>query len=144
MNKLYHFPLRFKDLIKSKDLPETALVDSIAQNCTLIITARFKSHRYNLSYGCILWEKDFEILSTNMKWEEDVEASIQSTIIQNEPRLENVKVSTKYSEDVVQNSKTKTRYFRKTITISINGNIKAIGEQFYYKKNIYLSPIELN
>jgi Baseplate wedge protein gp25 len=138
MNKLYHFPIRFKEL------PETALVDSIAHNCTLIITSRFKSHRFDLSYGCILWDKDFEILSNNMKWEEDVEASIQHTITKNEPRLENIKVSTNYSEDVVQNSKTKTRYFRKKITISINGNIKAIGEQFYYKKNIYLSPIELN
>lgn len=145
MAKLYKLPINFKELTSGKkDLDDSSLIDSIAANCTLIITSRFNSHRYDIDYGCIIWEKDFELLTTNTKWEEEMIESITNSVIKNERRLENINISTKYDEQIVQHPKTKVRYFRKNIQISINANIKSVGQPFFYKKILYLSPIELN
>lgn len=145
MSKLYKLPLNFKDLsTKGKELEDASLVESIITNCSLLINSRFNSHRYDFNYGCNIWEKDFELLSTNSKWEEEMVDSISKSIQKNEPRLERINISTKYAEEIVRNSRTQARYFRMNIQIHINGFIKSIGEPFYYKKTLYLSPIEIN
>jgi phage baseplate assembly protein W len=142
MNRLNTLPINFKSWMQGQsDVSELSLVDSIGNNCTLIITTRYNAHRFDREFGCIIWDKDFEILTNNIMLEEEVQNSIRESLVKYEKRLERINVTTTYSEDIVR--KEKTRIFRKTITINIQAVIIATGQNFHYKKSIYLSPIEL-
>ncbi len=143
MNRLNTLPINFSKWMQGQgDSAELSLVDSIGNNCTLIITTRYNAHRYDREFGCIIWDKDFEILNNNIALEEEVQNSIKDSLVKYEKRLEKIGVTTTYSEDIVR--KVKSRIFRKTITINITAVIKATGQNFHYKKSIYLSPIELS
>ena len=59
----YDLPIRFDLLMqKNRELPTCSLDKSIAQNIFLIITSKFNEHRFDPTYGCEIWETDFELI----------------------------------------------------------------------------------
>ena len=61
--KYYELPINFSSLMqKNNELAACDLKKSIAQNIYLIITSRFRENRFDDSYGCELWDMDFELV----------------------------------------------------------------------------------
>lgn len=141
MEKYYHIPFRFSEITtKGEELKEVSLIESIANNCTLIIGSRFRSHRFDTMYGCALWDRDFDI-SEDLKWEEDLQKSVTNSLQKYERRLEQIRIDLKFGENIIRNKN--NAYLRKSIKVSIQSKIKTTGESFFFEKILYISPVEL-
>lgn len=145
MPKLYQMPLQFSTLMeRNHELPSCNLGTSIAQNIFLIVSSQFNEHRFDPQFGCELWEKDFELITNHLVWQEEVNKSIYKSLNEYEPRLEHIDVDTTVSEEPYRNPVTKVTGVKKRITVSVKGMIKATGEDFLYSPQLFLSPISID
>ncbi|HRO43241.1 MAG TPA: GPW/gp25 family protein [Flavipsychrobacter sp.] len=145
MNKLYQMPIKFGKLMeRNQELVPCNLGTSIAQNIFLIISSKFQEHRFDSSFGCELWDKDFELITNPLVWQEQVNQSIYKSLNKYEQRLERLDVDTTVSEEPYQNPVTQVRSIKKRITISVKGVIKATGEDFAFAPQLFLSPISID
>jgi hypothetical protein len=141
MEKYYQIPFRFGEITtKGEELKEVSLLESIANNCTLIIGSRFRSHRFDTMFGCALWDRDFDI-SEDLKWEEDLQKSVTNSLQKYERRLEQIRIDLKFGENIIRNKN--NAFLRKSIKVSIQAKIKTTGEPFFFEKILYISPVEL-
>jgi predicted component of type VI protein secretion system len=139
-NSFYTLPLRLDRVVNRKPLSFCSLKESIAQNLYLLITTDFKELRYDHSYGCSVWEQDFEILA-NIKWKDTISGSLEETIRKHEERLNNVRVKVEIEEYKFMN-KEMVRIKRKLI-ISITGFIVKTNEKFEFMEQIFIAPFSL-
>jgi len=143
--KLYQMPLAFGTLMqRSKELPAVNLGTSIAQNIFLIVSTKYKEHRFDPEYGCEIWERDFETITSPMTWQEQINRSIRKCLARYEPRLENVAVDTVISEQEYQHPTTGVRSVKKRVTANVRGIIKSTGEPFICSPKLFISPISLD
>ena len=139
-NSFYTLPLRLDKVINRKPLTFCSLQESIAQNLYLLITTDFKELRYDHTYGCSVWEQDFEILA-NIKWKDTIAGSLEETIRRHEERLNNIKVKVDIEEYKFQ-GKEMIRIKRKLI-IRITGFIVKTNEKFEFMEQIFIAPFSL-
>jgi hypothetical protein len=139
-NSFYTLPLRLDKVINRKPLAFCSLQESIAQNLYLLITTDFRELRYDHTYGCSVWEQDFEILA-NIKWKDTIAASLEETVGKHEDRLNNVRVKVDIEEYRFL-TKDMVRIKRKLI-IRINGFISKTNEKFEFMEQIFIAPFSL-
>lgn len=145
MNKLYQMPFQFDKLMeRNKELPQCNLGTSIAQNIFLIISSKFQEHRFDPSFGCEIWARDFELIPNPLRWQEEVNQSIYLSIKKYEPRLEKIDIDTTITEEPYQHPITKVRSFKKRIKVAVKGVVKATNENFFYSPQLFLSPISID
>jgi phage baseplate assembly protein W len=58
----YKIPLKLSGLLEGNELPTIDLRDSISSTLELIIMTRFGEHRHDPSFGCEIWDLDFELI----------------------------------------------------------------------------------
>jgi len=139
-NAYYTLPLRLDSIINKKFSPLCSLQESIAQNLYLLITSDFKELRFDHTYGCSIWEQDFEIM-TNIKWKDALSNSLEETIKVHEERLKNFKVKVDIEEYKFL-SKEIIRVKRKLI-IKISGYTLKTNEKFDFTEQIFIAPFSL-
>lgn len=144
-SKLYQMPLRFDMLMeRNRELPECNLGTSIAQNIFLIISSKYNEHRFDPDYGCEIWEKDFELITNPIKWQEEVNRSMIASLSQHEIRLERIAVDTIVTEQPHYNPTTRVHSIKKKIIVNVRGVIRATGEPFAYSPQLFISPISVD
>jgi hypothetical protein len=141
ISKYYTLPIEINTLLQKKQHPLCALAQSIAQNIYLVITSHFGESYYDENYGCLIWEKDFEMAS-GMRWIENIQPSLQQSIVKSEKRLVNVVVKVDVDEFEFK-TKEKSRA-KKRITINVKGVIGKTNESFHFNEKIYISPLSFN
>jgi len=145
VNHYYELPIDFKLLIsKNGELATCDLKQSIAQNIYLIITSKYKENRFDDSYGCELWDMDFELVANENMWLERIRKSVYNSIVKHEPRLDNINVDIDITMDEQVTTLKRTLSVKKRLTINVNGNIAQTGESFPFSTNIYLGPLSLD
>lgn len=138
-------PINFGKLMeRNKELVPCNLGTSIAQNIFLIVSSKFNEHRFDSSFGCELWDKDFELITNPLVWQEQVNQSIYKSLTKYEQRLERIDVDTAVTEEPYFNPTTRVRSIKKRITIHVSGIIKATGEEFSFAPQLFLSPISID
>ncbi len=140
-NMFYTLPLRLDGIIEKKHHPSCTLQESIAQNLYLLITTSFNELRYDYSYGCSIWEQDFEILA-NTKWKDMLSNSLEGTIRTHEGRLSNTKVNLDI-EEYRYTIKDTVRIKRKLV-IRITGYTSRTNEKFEFAEQIFIAPFSLD
>jgi phage baseplate assembly protein W len=139
--KFYTLPLRIDDILSKRQHPLCDLPQSIAQNIYLVITSHFGESYYDDNYGCLIWEKDFEVMQ-NTKWVDHIEPSLISSIQRCELRLNNIDVKINISEFEFK-SKASIRA-KKRIHIHVKGTIAKTNESFQFSEQIFISPLSLD
>ncbi len=139
--KFYTLPLQADMLIKKQPHPLCTLPQSIAQNIYLVITSQFGESYYDEQFGCLIWEKDFELMS-NMKWIENIEPALQKSIQQSEQRLSDIDVKIQVDEFEFI-SKTGNRA-KKRLSIRVKAIITKTNELFQFSEKIYIAPLSLD
>jgi hypothetical protein len=139
-NTFYALPLRLDKIINKKFNPLCSLQESIAQNIYLLITTGFKELRFDHSYGCRIWEQDFEIMA-NIKWKDTLSFSLEETIKTHEKRLKDVKVKIEIEEYKFLN-KENTR-IKKKLNIKAEGFTVKTNEKFEFMEQIFIAPFSL-
>ncbi len=72
----------------------TSLEESIQDNIYLLITTPFRSVRFDVEYGCEVWEGDFSSTneSNDTRWTDEIQSSVLRAVRTYEHRLERIEV----------------------------------------------------
>jgi phage baseplate assembly protein W len=144
-NLYYELPLQFA-LIKKKNA-EHPLVNyekSIAQNIYMLITSRYGEHRYDPSFGCEIWETDFELVGNVNIWKERVRKSAENLIHKYETRLKNLSVDTELSEEEIRSPITERLSIKKRLKIKVKAISVLTGEDFIFETKLFISPLSID
>ena len=141
----YDLPIRFERLKqKNKELPTCDLVKSIAQNILLIITSKYNEHRFDKSYGCEIWESDFELIANITSWKEKIRKSILSTLTAHEKRLLEYNVDVDVNEEEIKIEQKNLMTVKKRLMVKIKAKTRKTGEPFYFETKLFISPLSLD
>ena len=138
MSDYYYLPLRPGDLIEKKEHPRCTLNESVALMIRLIITSEFGEFKHDNSFGCEIWEHDFENIVNTQLYKDQLKKSIQQTIEKHEPRLSDVRIEIQFEqiESLKGNRRIKSR-----IRLLIKGSLTMTNESFAYNEQFFIGPL---
>ena len=142
MVRYYELPINFSTLMQpNKDLYTCELRSSIAQNINLIITSKYNEHRFDDTYGCEIWDMDFELILNESAWKDKVNKSVLQTVKKHELRLDQIDSEISITEEEFVNKRTGFKGIRKKVMITITALVKETGQQFKFNSYLFLSPL---
>jgi predicted component of type VI protein secretion system len=143
MTDNYSIPLRCTELVKKNPKhPRVKLEESVRRHVYLILTTRFGENRCDPSYGCQLWEHDFEHLRSLNDKKHHIENSIKILLIRHEPRLSEPVVTLNITEPDIKDPLKLTQKLKKRIEVRIKGRLVESNKIFNPKPFvIYFSPV---
>jgi phage baseplate assembly protein W len=145
MNIVYYkIPLQLSSLLEGNELPNADLKDSIKKTLELIIMTRFGEHRHDPSFGCEIWDLDFELIVSENKWEEKLRQSLLKSITTHEHRLSNIQLNVQITE--IEKFHLIKQYveIKKRVDIQLTGTIHKTGESFNFNNSLFLSPLAVD
>lgn len=140
----YKIPLQLSAAIEGNELPICNLSDSISKNLELIVMTKYGEHRSDPTFGCGIWDLDFEIIISQNLWEEKLRQSLIESIKKHEPRLSNIIITVSITEIKKQHIFQQFPEIKKSVEIHIGAVIKKTGIDFSLKTNLFLSPLSKN
>jgi len=145
MNIIYHkIPLQVSAVLEGNELPTTDLRDSIKKTLELIIMTRFGEHRHDPSFGCEIWDLDFELIASENKWEEKLRQSLLKSITTHENRLSDIQLNVAITEIEKFHILKQNAEIKKRVDIHITGTIHKTGESFSFDNHLFLSPLAVD
>lgn len=139
-NSYFTLPLKSGDLITNKTHTKCNLKQSIAQHINLINTSYFGECVFDESYGCNIWDIDFDNLSSSNKIKETVTKSLTTSLTTHEKRLSKISVAVFIKQEEITATK-KGLVIKKKVTINISGKVKKTNEAFNYTEYFYIGPL---
>lgn len=140
----YKIPLDLSAALAGNDLPTCDLVTSISKNLELIITTKFGEHRSDATFGCEIWDLDFEIILSQKLWEEKLRQSLLASVVAHESRLTEIQLNVEISEIEKYSSLRQFAEIKKKVNIKLTGIILKTGEPFTFSTNLFLSPLSVD
>lgn len=140
----YKIPLKISAALAGNDLPTCDLVTSITKNLELIIMTKFGEHRSNVTFGCEIWDLDFEIIISQKLWEEKLRQSLLTSVNTHESRLSDIQLNVAITEIEKYSSLRQFAEIRKRVNIKLAGVILKTGEPFTFSTNLFLSPLSVD
>jgi phage baseplate assembly protein W len=134
----YKIPFDFKKLTIGEDSQKITLEESLAEYIALIITTIFGEYKYDLDFGTIIWETDFNLLSNPTQLKDQIKNSVYEKVKKYELRLSVTDVTLNVVEDTI--SSDENIRVKKRLDIVIYGIIKQTNESYYYQSSYYLAP----
>ncbi len=145
MNIIYYkIPLQLSALLEGNELSNCDLKDSITNTLELIIMTRFGEHRYDPSFGCEIWDLDFELIVSENKWEETLRQSLLRSITSHEHRLSNIQLKVEINEIEKFHLLKQYAEIKKRVDIQLSGTIHKTGELFTFNNSLFLSPLSVD
>ena len=104
----------------------------------LISITHFGECKHDETFGCEIWENDFEIITNSQLFKDQLKTSILKTIKNHEPRLSLVSVNIQMEqvEYRMNNRRTKTR-----IELKVNGTLTKTNELFSHLEHFFIGPL---
>ncbi len=140
----YKIPLQLSAVMEGNELPACDLIYSITKNLELIIMTRFGEHRSNPTFGCEIWDLDFELIVSASLWEEKLRPSLLKSITTHENRLSNVAITVAITDMEKYNVFKQFTEIKKRVDIHISGLIHKTGQAFNFRTNLFLSPLSVD
>lgn len=134
----YKIPFDFKKLSVGEDARRVVLEESLAQYIALIITTIFGEYKYDLEFGTIIWETDFNLLANPNQLKDLIKESVHEKVKKYETRLIVTDVTLEVVEDTLS-YETNIRV-KKRLDIVVYGIIKQTNQPYYYKSSYFLAP----
>ncbi len=145
MNIIYYkIPLQLSSLLEGNELPNCDTRDSITKTLELIIMTRFGEHRHDPSFGCEIWDLDFELIVSENKWEEKLRQSLLKSITSHEHRLSDIQLKVEITEIEKFHLLKQYAEIKKRVDIQLNGTIHKTGESFTFNNRLFLSPLSVD
>jgi phage baseplate assembly protein W len=137
-------PLDLATVMDGNELPTCDLVQSITKNLELIIVSRFGEHRADQSFGCEIWDLDFELIVSAKLWEEKLRHSLLNSVTSHEHRLSAVEVDVEIADIEKFNLLKRFTEVKKRVDMLVSGIILKTGEPFIFRTNMFLSPLTMD
>ena len=139
-NNYYKLPINAEALIKSRRHDTCALPESIANNIHLIATSYFGECTFDDSYGCSIWNIDFDNLKSTNKLKSLIEDSLFDSLKIHEKRLTHVVVTVKIKQEEL-NPNGQNNRIKKRVDINVKGKIEKIDDDFSYVEYFFIGPL---
>lgn len=139
----YKLPLNI-DALLDEEGRQTATCsepESIDRHIELILTTCPGEHKFNKSFGCRIWDMDFERVVSRKKWEEDFSTYVKEAVERFEQRLYNVSVSIHVMEVTKEDRVTNTTAIKKKVVVQVKGQLVSSGQHCGFRYKLFLGPL---
>ena len=135
----YKLPIDFEGLMKKQDLAKIALEDSISQSIFTLMTTVFGECKFDETYGCELWDTDFDLLKSDDELKVFVAKSLKNSIIQHEKRIFLQDIEIKISEQNL--GEINKKRIKKKVLVSVRAIVLETNRPYVYKNSFFVSPL---
>ncbi|MFC3561200.1 GPW/gp25 family protein [Pedobacter jamesrossensis] len=139
--KFFNKPFRLNAVFSGTGLQAADLGRSISNHIELIIFTRYGEHRFQNSFGCEIWDLDFELIVSESIWEEQFRKSLLKSITDYEFRIYNTSVDIHITEVENIYPLRQITEIKKKVDISVRALIKTTGEKYFFSTALFLSPL---
>ncbi|MDQ2771911.1 MAG: GPW/gp25 family protein [Bacteroidota bacterium] len=136
----YRLPLDLEGILNRQQLPRCSVQESIAQHLYLMLTTHFGESRYEPEFGCLVWEQDFEAMTT-MRWKDSVQQSVEQAIRDFEPRLVRARAQVAVMDFELKNV---NQRIRKRLEVTINAALHRTDEPFAFQASLFVAPLSID
>jgi hypothetical protein len=106
------------------------------------LITEFGEFRPNNKFGNIVWDHDFSNIYNINLWKDQVAKSLIETILNQEKRLVNVKVTVEIMEEEFQTKDDLTfRRIKRRVDVVVSAKVNSTNEPFRFQELLYTSPI---
>ena len=139
----YKLPLKIASVFEEdgKRLATCSEVSSIDQYIELLLITCPGEHKFNKSFGCGIWDMDFENVTSRQSWQEDFSKHIIYAIQTFEKRLKEVSVEIQVNDVARHDYSLQTTAIKKEVKVYVTARLVSNNEpcKFYYA--LYLGPL---
>jgi len=136
----YSLPLQTKKIVGNKEAKQCDIKQSIINYIHLITTTHYGECIFDETFGCYLWNIDFDNLTTTNKLRDIITESLHDSITSRENRLRNVSIKVFIKQDEFKGSSSINRV-KKRVDIKIKGTIRLTDEAFACLESFYIAPL---
>lgn len=141
MNKIYYaLPLSFGRLCEKKDHEHCTLKESISQHLYLIITTALGDCLYDETYGCSIWDSDFDNEINDSRLKAQIKSGLCLSIKNHENRLENLGIEVSFSQTLVSVGENVTS-MKKKLDLVVTGTLVQTDEPFMFSGYFFMGPL---
>jgi len=115
-----------------------SLKESVAGMIHLIATTSFGECKHDESFGCGIWDHDFENISNAEAFKESVKGSMASAIARYEKRIEYVNIDVEIEQVMTM---VKRRKIKNRIVLNVKGKLVKTNEDFKYNETFFIGPL---
>lgn len=142
--RIYQYPIQTSRLMTAltpsateQEHPTFPLGASIAQLLHLLVHTRPGELRSAPSFGCAVWDIEFDNDVNLARWEETLTRSLRAAIQEHEPRLSEAKVEITITA-ITAGSAPKQMAAQQQARVTVTGVLALTGEAFRYSTLLYL------
>lgn len=140
MKEYYQLPLALDRIRHREELPKSPMRLSVAQHLHLLCTTAFGELRCDKHFGTVIWDFDFDNLTSENKSREQIKQSITRVIAAYEPRLQQVRVEVLIRQ-VELNVQLSGHHVKKQMDIMIRAVMAATNEPFEHLEQFFAGPL---
>lgn len=134
---LYRLPIRFGPVMAGKEIPTCGVGVSIAQTLYLLLHTRYGELRSDRSFGCTIWDIEFDRSIRTNHWIDLLRDSLETSIRQHEPRLKNPQISVEF-RPVDHRSDGAPEDYQRLVTVTVNATLLETEEPFRFSTQLHL------
>ncbi|OBQ56619.1 GPW/gp25 family protein [Tamlana sp. s12] len=136
----YKLPIQARGLMTNASSEMVSLEESIVNYLHLIMTTRFGECQSDASFGCALWDVDFNNMGSNHKLRAVIADSLTKSLKHYEKRLSQIEINVNIEQDEMDGRATVSRV-KKMVLVHVIGVINKTNENFTYKAHFYIAPL---
>lgn len=137
--KFITLPITSENLIKNQIVEKCDIKESISNYLHLLLTSSFGECDFDTTFGCEIWDMDFNNVVSNNKLKYAISDSLIKSIKDKEKRLSNIEVIIEI-EQQESSSKNKAT-IKKRVYVITRGVIRKTNEDFEYREDFYIGPL---
>jgi phage baseplate assembly protein W len=142
-SKYLSLPLQL-DKIPARGLLQTCSErQSIAHHIHLILTTSLGELASNPTFGCGLWDTDFDSLSSRSRLKDNLVQALDEAIRTHEPRLEKIRTDLQLHQDELSAAGVNRR-IKNRLDITVTGLLKGTNESIVYQDQFFIAPLSYN
>ncbi len=135
-----NYPLNMNEIFKGKSLQKLSQRESIAKHLHLIITSQLGENLFEPTFGCSIWEYDFDNTVTDVRLRDLIKNSLVEAITNRELRIRGLEVKVVISQMEINGLRVLKR-IKKRVDIQVKSRLLSTGEEFEYFEYFYLGPL---
>lgn len=136
----YKLPLDTFRIIKNKEIEDCELKQSIINFIHLITTSYFGECSFDESFGCSIWNVDFDNLTSTNKLRNTITESLLDSLVAQEKRLKRIRIDVDIKQEEFINRDALNR-IKKRIDIKVEGVVSQTNEPFSCLESFYIAPL---
>ena len=135
----FTLPLALDDVMRKKKLKKCSPQQSVMQHLHLLLTTAYGEFPGDESFGCGIWDNDFDNVSSAHKVKEMIRQSLLQSIQAKEKRLGNIRVELTIIQEELSDSGG-SRNIKKRIDITVTGILQLTNERLQFRDSFFVGP----